>query len=283
MRNPQGAAVPLLQMDGLGVAYGHGRRKSQIIDNISLSIRPGETLGLVGESGSGKSTLGRALLGLVPISHGRLDFDGTDITNVDRRARRLLATKIQVIFQDPYTSLNPAMVIRDTLMEPLRAQGVSRSEARTRVSALLERVDLPIDALDRYPREFSGGQRQRIAIARALSLNPKLIVCDEPVSALDLSTQLTVLDLLIELQEGMGVSYLFISHDLSVVRHISHRVCVMHRGEIVESGPTLEVTDRPQHPYTRRLWASNLVADPDDQRERRARRRASPRLEDSEI
>jgi peptide/nickel transport system ATP-binding protein len=179
-----------------------------------------------------------------------------------------------VVFQDPYTSLNPSLTVEDILAEPLYVQGVRRPEARTRVRELLDRVHLPSDAGKRLPREFSGGQRQRVAIARALALRPKLIVCDEPVSALDLSTQSTVLDLLIELQESTGAAYLFVSHDLSVVRYVSHRVIVMHGGELVETGTAEDVTTAPKDPYTRKLLMSAPVPNPGAQRERRAQREA---------
>jgi peptide/nickel transport system ATP-binding protein len=242
---------------------------------VDLDVQRGETVGLVGESGSGKTTLGRAILGLVPVSSGRIRFEGRDIHTLRRRERRRLAPEIQVVFQDPYSSLNPALTVEDILREPLEAQQVPGSEARARVRALLDQVGLPADAGRRYPREFSGGQRQRIAIARALALRPKLIVCDEPVSALDLSTQARVLDLLIEIQDTTGVAYVFISHDLAVVRHVSHRVAVMYRGEIVESGDCDQVTARPEHGYTRRLLGAAPVADPVRQRERREQRAAA--------
>lgn len=239
------------------------------LHGVSVDIRPGETVGLVGESGSGKTTLGRAILGLVPVAEGSVTFDGRDITGLSGRARRELSKDIQVVFQDPFTSLNPAMAVGDILAEPLGAQGITKVEARRRVGELLDQVKLPGDAAGRYPREFSGGQRQRIAIARALALEPRLIVCDEPVSALDLSTQARVLELLIEIQERTGVAYLFVSHDLSVVRHISHRVAVMYRGEIVEQGDGTTVTSAPEHPYSRRLLAAAPVADPRRQAVRR--------------
>lgn len=263
----------------LDVAYGRGRRRNAVLRDISISISPGETLGLVGESGSGKTTLGRAVLGLVPASAGAILFDGDDITALNPRRRRRLARDIQVVFQDPYTSLNPAMKIRDILTEPLIAQGIKTREANARVGELLDRVAMPKNSLDRYSREFSGGQRQRIAIARALALNPRLIVCDEPVSALDLSTQQRVLDLLIEIQERTDVAYLFISHDLAVVRRISHRVAVMFKGEVVEIGDAAQVTEHPQHPYTKRLWAANLVANPEEQARRRKLRHELAELE----
>lgn len=265
---------PLLHVDRLRVAYGRRRSATEVLRGVCLTVQPGETVGLVGESGSGKTTLGRAILGLVPVSAGSIRFDGEDITHLDAGGRRQRATDIQVVFQDPYTSLNPSMKVCDILTEPLIAQQVPKQGRYDRVRELLDRVAITADALDRYSREFSGGQRQRIAIARALALNPKLIICDEPVSALDLSTQLRVLDLLIDLQENTGVSYVFISHDPSVVRRISHRVAVMYRGEIVELGSARHVTEAPEHPYTKRLWAANLVADPAEQKKRRAMRRS---------
>jgi peptide/nickel transport system ATP-binding protein len=267
----------LLKVDDLRLAYparGYGRLGPEVLKGISIEIGAGETLGLVGESGSGKTTLGRAVLGLATPTGGRIELDGRDITHISAKQRRELARDVQVIFQDPYTSLNPALQIADILSEPLIGQGVAPKEAQESVGDLLARVGLPADAARRYPKEFSGGQRQRIAIARALALKPRLIVCDEPVSALDLTTQAIVLDLLIQLQRSTGVAYLFITHDLAVVRHISHRVAVMYRGEIVESGPVREVTDNPQDDYTRTLILAAPTADPDRQRDRREKRRA---------
>lgn len=265
---------PLLAVDGLRVTYGRGRRANEVLHSVSFDIAEGETLGLVGESGSGKTTVGRVVLGLVPAAAGTISLSGRDVTHLSSRARRGLASEVQVVFQDPYTSLNPALKVRDILIEPLRAQGIPAKVSRPRIKEILDRVAMPDSALDRYAREFSGGQRQRIAIARALALRPRLIICDEPVSALDLTTQLRVLDLLIELQQSTGVSYLFISHDLAVVRHISHRVAVMYRGDIVELGEGRQVTERPEHDYTKRLWAANLVADPQEQQMRRELRQS---------
>jgi peptide/nickel transport system ATP-binding protein len=266
----------LLNVRDLEVSYpGKGFRAEpfRALKGVSLDIRPGETVGLVGESGSGKTTLGRAVLGLAPVTGGSIEYGGRDISHLNRRQRRELSSEIQVVFQDPYSSLNPALTIEKILAEPLTARGVAAKEARARVRDLLDRVGLPADAARRLPREFSGGQRQRVAIARALALDPKLIVCDEPVSALDLSTQARVLDLFIEIQERTGVAYLFISHDLAVVRHISHRVAVMYRGELVETGDGDQVTARPEHPYTQRLFLAAPVPDPDAQAERRHARR----------
>ncbi|QIG39312.1 ABC transporter ATP-binding protein [Microbacterium sp. 4R-513] len=267
----------LLDVQNLVVEYpakGFRVKPFRALKGVSLDIRPGETVGLVGESGSGKTTLGRAVLGLAPVTGGTITYDGRDIGHLNRRQRRDLSSEIQVVFQDPYSSLNPSLTIEQILAEPLTARGVAGKEARARVRDLLDRVGLPGNAAGRLPREFSGGQRQRIAIARALALDPKLIVCDEPVSALDLSTQARVLDLFIEIQERTGVAYLFISHDLAVVRHISHRVAVMYRGELVETGDGDQVTARPEHPYTQRLFLAAPVPNPDEQAQRRAARRA---------
>ena len=270
-------SASLLEVTDLVVEYpGKGFRAEpfRALKGVSLDIKPGETVGLVGESGSGKTTLGRAALGLAPVTAGTIRFDGQDISHLSRRERRALSSQIQVVFQDPYSSLNPSMTVEQILTEPLTVAGVGSAEAKTRVRDLLDQVGLPADARSRLPREFSGGQRQRVAIARALALSPRLIVCDEPVSALDLSTQARVLDLFIEIQERTGVAYLFVTHDLAVVRHVSHRVAVMYRGEIVESGDGDQVTSRPQHPYTQRLFMAAPVPDPDKQEERSAARRA---------
>ncbi|GAA2074373.1 ATP-binding cassette domain-containing protein [Pseudolysinimonas kribbensis] len=271
----------LLAVDQLRVRFGTGKRATEVLHGVSFEIAPSETLGLVGESGSGKTTIGRTVLGLVKAHSGAVSFDGRDITSAGRRERRALAKDIQVVFQDPYSSLNPAMAIGDILSEPLIMQGVSRRDARARVRTLLDQVGLPSDATDRRPQEFSGGQRQRVAIARALAPEPRLIVCDEPVSALDLTTQARVLDLFAEIQQRTGVAYLFISHDLAVVRHISDRACVLYRGDIVETGQVDDVISRPTHAYTRRLILAAPVADPDRQAERRRERRRLLDLERS--
>ena len=269
--------MSLLEVRDLRVSFpGRGFRAKpvEVLHGVSLDVSAGETLGLVGESGSGKTTIGRAVLGLVKASGGEIRFDGADITHAGSAARRALAKDIQVVFQDPYTSLNPAMTVGDILAEPLVVQGATHRDARTRVRTLLDQVGLPADASERLPREFSGGQRQRVAIARALAPSPRLIVCDEPVSALDLSTQARVLDLFIDIQRATGVAYLFVSHDLTVVRHISHRVAVLYRGDLVETGPAAQVTSDPEDAYTRKLLLASPVADPARQRERRIARRA---------
>jgi ABC-type oligopeptide transport system ATPase subunit len=229
----------------------------------------------VGESGSGKTTLGRAVLGLVPASGGSIRFAGEDITKVSRARRRQLSSEIQAVFQDPYSSLDPRMAVGDILTEPMLGhQGMTARTAKTRVRDLLDRVKLPADAYSKHPSEFSGGQRQRIAIARALAMSPRLIVCDEALSALDLSTQRTVVELLEEIQQDTGVAYLFIAHDLSVVRNISDRVAVMYHGEIVETGDAEVIGDRPTHPYTKRLLLAAPVPDPARQEQRRIARTA---------
>ncbi|SDT25663.1 ABC transporter ATP-binding protein [Microterricola viridarii] len=260
---------PLLEVNDLVVEYGTRRKPARVLHEVSLAVGAGECVGLVGESGSGKSTLGKAILGLVPVAGGRISFDGRDITHAKGRERRALASDIQVVFQDPYGSLDPLMTIGDILAEPLATAGTGKREAKSLVAEMLDRVSLPRNVLERYPSEFSGGQRQRIAIARALVRRPRLIICDEPVSALDLTTQATILELLIELQRDTGVSYLFVSHDLGVVRRVCHRVAVMYRGNLVETGDGEQITREPQHAYSRRLLTASPIADPAGQAERR--------------
>ncbi len=267
----------LLKVEDLVVEYpGKGFRAKpfRALNNVSITLGQSETLGLVGESGSGKTTLGRAILGLAPVTEGKVEFAGEDISHASRKDRQRLSKDIQVVFQDPYTSLNPSMEIGQILAEPLQIQGMQGDQAKRRIKELLDQVNLPKDALQRLPREFSGGQRQRVAIARALALSPKLIVCDEPVSALDLTTQARILDLFLQIQKDTGVSYLFVSHDLDVVRHISHRSSVMYKCEIVEQGPAVKVSSNPDHPYTQRLLMASPVPDPDRQAERRTARKA---------
>jgi peptide/nickel transport system ATP-binding protein len=268
---------PLLRVTDLVVEYpGRGIRRPpfRALHDVSIDVRPGETVGVVGESGSGKTTLGRAMLGLAPVTSGSIVFDGRDISRIGRVERRRLSSEIQVVFQDPYSSLNPAMTVFELLTEPLTVVGVSLADAKRRVTSLLDQVHLPADSGERYPNEFSGGQRQRVAIARALTRAPRLVVCDEPVSGLDLSNQSTVLDLFIEIQERTGVAYLFITHDISVVRHISHRVVVLNKGAVVETGTARAVTTEPTDAYTKRLMLAAPVPDPALQAERRAALRA---------
>ncbi|MFG2941214.1 ATP-binding cassette domain-containing protein [Streptomyces sp. NPDC048282] len=261
---------PVLKAEDLVVRYGGRRGGTTVIDGVSFDLYAGETLSLVGESGSGKTTIGRAVLGLAPVTGGTVSFRGETVSNVPRARRRRFARDIQVVFQDPYSSLNPSMTVASILVEPLAAAGIS--DGAKRVRDLLDAVGLPADSGQRYPREFSGGQRQRIAIARALALDPSVIVCDEPTSALDVTTQAKVLKLLQDLQRETGVAYLFISHDLGVVNSVSDRIAVLHQGRIVEIGAAREVATNPQHPYTRRLQMAAPVADPEKQRRRRAKR-----------
>jgi peptide/nickel transport system ATP-binding protein len=270
---------PVISVEHLVVTFGHGNKAKTVIDDVSFELLPGETLSLVGESGSGKTTIGRAILGLAPVSGGKIKFRGSEISHLTRRQRREIAREIQVVFQDPYSSLNPAMTVQDILVEPLRAAGVEGG--RQRVRELLDEVRLPADTYSRYAREFSGGQRQRIAIARALAMRPSIIICDEPTSALDVTTQARVLDLLAEIQQDTGVAYLFISHDLGVVHAISDRIIVLYKGQIVEMGDAEQVSTSPTHAYTRKLQLAAPVADPTLQRERRTARLAALASSDS--
>jgi oligopeptide/dipeptide ABC transporter ATP-binding protein len=267
----------LLDVRNLAVVFDVGRHRPPLraVDGVSLAIAERETVGLVGESGSGKTTIGRAVLGLVPVSEGSVTFAGRDITRAGHAERRRLAADLQAIFQDPYSSLNPTRTIGQTLAETLRAQGErDRARLAERVASMLERVGLSADVASRYPAHFSGGQRQRIAIARALMARPRLVICDEPTSALDLSVQAQVLNLLRSLQADLGLGYLFVSHDLAVVRHVSHRIVVLYRGRIMEQGDAQRLYADPVHPYTRALLAAALVPDPERQRRRRAERAA---------
>ena len=261
------AGTPLLEVRNLVVRYG--RKGPAAVDDVSFTIARGETLGLVGESGSGKTTIGRAILGLQPVTSGRILFEGRDITRLDASQRRALQGDLRAVFQDPFSSLNPRRPIGEAITEPLRVAGVPRDERDRRAQEVLDAVGLAPGSETRYPRQFSGGQRQRIAIARALVTDPRLVVCDEAVSALDLSTQAQVLNLLADLRAGKDLGYLFIAHDMAVVEFLAQRVVVLNRGRVVEEGPTLEVMRNPREHYTRVLMAASPVPDPDEQARRR--------------
>ncbi|TAI88388.1 ABC transporter ATP-binding protein [Pectobacterium versatile] len=245
---------PLLSLKNIHTRYSTAQGKVLAVDDVSLTILPGETLGLVGESGCGKSTLSKTILRLLPPSHGQIVFDGHDITTLKESRLKALRQRVQMIFQDPYASLNPRHSIQHILETPLIVHGLGdRSQRQQAIKNIIDRVGLPQSSLSRYPHEFSGGQRQRIGIARALVVRPSLVICDEPVSALDVSIQAQILNLLVELKNEMGLSLLFISHDLAVVRYIADRVMVMQNGRCVESGDHHSIWHRPQHPYTRKL------------------------------
>ncbi len=265
---------PMLEVDDLSVTFkargSFGRGRPLVaVNQVSFSIDRGETLGLVGESGSGKSTTARGILGLVPVSGGSVRLDGVELTALSRRGLRQERRHLQMVFQDPYSSLDPSSPVGESIAEPMVVhEHISRSAANERVADLLERVGLARHHARRYPYEFSGGQRQRIAIARAIALNPKLVLCDEAVSALDVSTQNQVINLLQDLRTEFGIGYLFVAHDLAVVRHISDRVAVMYLGRIVETGPTERIFSDPKHPYTEALLSASPVPDPVIQRDR---------------
>lgn len=238
------------------------------VENVSLEIREGETLGIVGESGCGKSTLGRMIVRLEPITSGNILFEGVDLATLPNRTLRQTRKRLQMIFQDPYASLNPRRQIGLIVEEPLRIHGVAKEERKKIASELLRRVGLDANAYEKYPHEFSGGQRQRVVIARALALSPKLVVADEPVSALDVSIQAQVLNLFKELQKEFGLTYVFIAHDLGVVRHVSDRIAVMYLGRVVELAAADDLYANPGHPYTQALLSANPRMDKDDKRER---------------
>jgi glutathione transport system ATP-binding protein len=278
------SASPLLKVRGLRTRFnvrsglfGRVRRRVHAVEQVSFDLNAGETLALVGESGCGKSTTGRSLLRLVEIDGGSIEFGGRDIARLSADEVRPLRREIQMVFQDPYASLDPRLTVGFSVAEPLYVHGVARgAEAEERVAWLLEHVGLSPDHAPRYPHEFSGGQRQRIAIARALALQPKIIIADEAVSALDVSIRAQIVNLMLDLQTEFGVSYLFISHDMAVVERISHRVAVMYLGQIVEIGPRRAIFEDPRHPYTRKLMAAVPIADP-------ARRRRKTELSSEEI
>ncbi len=251
-------------------AFGRSLATVKAVDGVSFTLRPGETLALVGESGCGKSTVGRLVMRLIEPTAGRIVLDGEDVTALGETAFRPFRRKVQLIFQDPFASLNPRMTVGEILSEPLMLHDiVPARERRRRVGELLQMVGLQPSHAARYPHEFSGGQRQRIVIARALAVEPRIVICDEPVSALDVSIRAQILNLLKELQARLGLAYVFISHDLSVVKHIADRIAVMYLGRIVETGRADEVFATPRHPYTRALLSAIPVASPEARRERR--------------
>ncbi|HEV7770122.1 MAG TPA: ATP-binding cassette domain-containing protein [Solirubrobacterales bacterium] len=253
-----------------GLLTGRAAEPVRAVDGVSLSIGRGETLGLVGESGSGKSTFCRTILQLIEPDSGSVRFEGRELVGLSRRQLRPLRREMQMVFQDPFASLNPRKRVGQIVGDQLRIQGVAKgAELRVRVQELLERVGLAAEHYDRYPHEFSGGQRQRIGIARALALRPKLIVADEPVSALDVSIQAQIVNLLDDLQDELGLTYLFVAHDIGVVRHISDRIAVMHDGKIVEQGSADQVCEQPSHDYTKQLLAAVPIPDPREARNRR--------------
>jgi oligopeptide transport system ATP-binding protein len=263
--------MPLLEVSGLvkhypvtqGIVFRHQIGTVKAVDGISFSVERGETLALVGESGCGKSTTARAVLRLIEPTAGSILFDGEELTEASTDRLRALRREMQIVFQDPYASLNPRQPVRTILTEPYVIHGI---DPGNRVAELLSLVGLAPEHEGRYPHEFSGGQRQRVGIARAIALDPKLVICDEPVSALDVSIQAQVLNLLEDLQERLGLAYLFIAHDLSVVRHIADRVCVMYLGAIVEEAPTDALFENPSHPYTQALISAVPVPDPRKER-----------------
>ena len=260
---------PLIEVRNLkmyfsvGTSFLGGRKLLKAVDDVSFDLFPGETFGLVGESGCGKTTVGRSLVRLYRPTGGQILLDGTDIAPLSERDVLPYRRRMQMIFQDPYASLNPRMTVSSIIGEPMRLQGASPDAIDARVRELIEQVGLKKDHLNRYPHEFSGGQRQRIGIARALSTQPEFIVCDEPISALDVSIQAQVINMLEDLQREMGITYLFVSHDLSMVRHISHRVGVMYLGHLVEVANVHDLYADMRHPYTRALLSAVPVADPD--------------------
>jgi peptide/nickel transport system ATP-binding protein/glutathione transport system ATP-binding protein len=255
------------RFDVRGGIFGFVKKRIHAVEQVSFDLHEGETLSLVGESGCGKTTTGRSLVGLAKITRGTIDFDGTRVDTTDTQSLKALRRNLQFVFQDPFASLNPRMRVGDCIKEPLLIQGLAQGpEADRKVGELMERVGLDAAMAQRWPHEFSGGQRQRICIARALSVNPRVLIADESVSALDVSIRAHIVNLLIDLQKDLGVSYLFISHDMAIVERVSHRVAVMYLGQIVEIGPRRAIFENPQHPYTRKLMSAVPVADPNVRR-----------------
>ncbi len=261
---------PLVKIRNLKKYYSQEKGAIKAIDDLSLDIYPGETLGLVGESGCGKSTVARCLLRLIPATSGTIEFDGTSILNLKGKALKSFRRQAGMIFQDPYASLNPRMTAGDIIAEPLYIHKLLKGEEkRKRIKELLDLVGLPQESLHRFPHEFSGGQKQRIGIARALSMNPRFIICDEPISALDVSVQAQIINLLKKLQKEIGLTYLFIAHDLRIVKYLSTRIAVMYLGHIVEIAPSEELYRNPLHPYTQALLSAIPIPDPVIERSRK--------------
>ncbi|WP_052121129.1 ABC transporter ATP-binding protein [Inquilinus limosus] len=269
LRTTTDPAAPLLDVQNLSVHFPiGGGRVVRAVENVSLSIRRGSIVGLVGESGSGKTTTGRAVLRLIEPTGGRVMFDGTDVTALPEKQFRAWRRRMQIVFQDPYASLNPRMSVAEILGEALDTHSLARGRRSQRIGELLERVGLNADHQRRFPHEFSGGQRQRIGIARALAVEPDFIVADEPVSALDVSVQAQVLNLIQDIQRDLGLTLLFVAHDLAVVDYLCDEIVVMYLGRIMEKGPTRLVYDRPRHPYTKALLSAAPVPDPRARRDR---------------
>lgn len=270
-------AKELLRLDDLRVHFAtpeaggrRSKRRLKAVDGVDLVLNAGETVGLVGESGCGKSTVAKAIMGLVQPTSGSISFDGVETTSLSQKQMRSVRRQMQLVFQDPFSSLDPRMTVEDVLLEPLQIHGLVKSvDTREFVEELLQRVGMSPAHAGRYPHEFSGGQRQRIGIARALALRPKVLILDEPVSALDASIQAQIINLLARLQRDLGLAYLFIAHDLAVVRHVSHRVAVMYLGKIVEQGTREQIYAQAQHPYTQALLSAAPIPDPEGREARR--------------